>query len=177
MDPKSTMVIIGWSFVTRDEVWYKGSKFGPFPHHKENKFSPFLDWDSGESHSRFVSTDSLRDSPEWNDMRYMAFDNERQVVHFFQLAFMFIKTLEQMGYKWLMFNAAPQPSIFYSFPYAQKLKQTQFCINHKNFHWDMSIPEYARKHNLPTKDTGHMLEEGHKHFVDWIIKKGDLSRP
>jgi hypothetical protein len=176
LDPKSTMVIIGWSFISRDEIW----------HDQKNESYNFLDTDIWPD-SQFLTADYLRDSKDVDpvtrmklrflDRFHMTLDHERQIVHFFQMAFMLIKSLEQMGYKWMMFNAAMQPDIFYKFPYVQKLKQTQFCVNHNNFHWDMSLLEYAKKHNLPMKSTGHLQEEGHKHFVDWIIKKGDLSRP
>ena len=165
LNPKTTIVIIGWSFITRDEIW-----------HNQKKFHTFLDtdiWPDGQ----FITTDYLRDSKVIDQISRMTLDHERQIVHFFQLAFMLIKTLEQMGYKWLMFSAAMQPDIFYKFSFVQKLKQTQFCIEHNNFHWHMSLLEYAKKYNLPVKWTGHLLEEGHEHFVDWIIKKGDLSRP
>ena len=85
MDPQSTMVIIGWTYISRDEVWYQGPKLKSFSPLVENGISPFADGDIW--HDQFITTDFMRDEPEWNQMSHMAVDHERQIVHFFPIGF------------------------------------------------------------------------------------------
>ena len=173
---KNPLVIIGWSFIRRLEVWYYGSHSGVISRipDKENK--------PEHQQPRLVTLDVLTRTNQAT-LEQKCLINEDLFVHkqltdFYTMLYMFAHTVESIGAKLFCFSAAKNVEIpINCFPYIESLYQVQWCMTQPTLH---QLHEFCIMHWSQDNDpkrapvTGHLSTEGHEKFAEvlynWIRK-------
>jgi len=168
---KKPLLIVGWSFIRRIEVWYYGNH--------SQVIHAIPDRENKESYQqpRFVTLDTLT-SLNQATLEQKCLVNEDLFVHkqltdFYTSLYMFAHTVESLGAELFCFSAAKNTEIpVDSFPYIESLQQVKWCASQKNIHQlhEFCIMQWA-KNNDPAHaiKTGHLSEYGHQHFADELI--------
>jgi hypothetical protein len=168
---KNPLVLIGWSFIRRIEVWYYGSKQSVLAR------IPDVDLSTDSSkHPKFVTLDMLINENEATlEQKCLINDDlfvHKQLTDFYTNLHMFAHTLESMHIPYKFFSAAKNTDLpINCFPYIESLQQVQWCANNKHFYHlhDFCILDWA-KENDPDCHlvTGHLSENGHKKFTSLL---------
>jgi hypothetical protein len=146
-----SLAIIGLSFITREEVWWKDS---------------------------LVTLDSIKDDKQgWNSFKDKIVDLNinHQMIHFYTKVFMLIKTLEQLNIDYLIFSAADNIDFralnwdyLKTFRHVNLIWENQKVIDFHSF----NVPLWAKENNYPTTATGHLLtSNGHYNFANYLLSK------
>lgn len=159
------LIIIGWSFIRRLEVWYYGNNRGLI-----NQIP-----DSAES--RFITLDRVMQAGEAT-LEQKALINEDLFVHkslmdFYTNLYMFAKILESQNLDYVFFSAARNTDCpVHCFPYIQSLQQVRWVANNPKIFklHEFCIMNWA-KENDPESDpvTGHLSLDGHEKFSKFIL--------
>lgn len=162
---KNPLVIVGWSFVRRLEVWYYGN----------NK--KILDRIPDNSESRFITLDHLMSSNEAT-VEQKALVNEdlflhKQLTDFYTKLYLFGNLLESFDLNYFCFSGATNTDCpVHCFPYINSLHQVQWVSGNKKFYklHDFCIMEWAFKNDANcNKVTGHLSENGHQKFAELLL--------
>ena len=168
---KNPLVLIGWSFIRRMEVWYYGTKQSIL--RRVPDVDPHID---SSKHPKFVTLDLLINENEAT-LEQKCLINEDLFVHkqltdFYTNLYMFAHTLESMRIPYRFFSAAKNTEIpINCFPYIESLSQVKWCANNKHFYrlHDFCILNWARDNDPNAHPvTGHLSENGHKKFVSLL---------
>jgi len=168
---KNPLVLIGWSFIRRIEVWYYGTKKSVL-----NRI-PDVDANSDSSkHPKFVTLDFLVQENEATlEQKCLINDDlfvHKQLTDFYTNLYMFAHTLECMQIQYRFFSAAKNTEIPIScFPYVESLHQVQWCANNKNFYHlhDFCFLNWAKENDANAHPvTGHLSVDGHKKFTSLL---------
>jgi len=168
---ENPLVLIGWSFIRRIEVWYYGNNskvlFQTPDRNKiiEEHFQPKL-----------VTLDVLMNENEAT-LEQKCLINEdlfvhKQLVDFYTNLYMFGHTLESMGMKYFFFSAAKNTELPTNcFPYIDNLNQVKWCQQNKKMYklHDFCIMDWAKENDKDCKPTGHLSTDGHKKFAAFLI--------
>ena len=163
------LVIIGWSFIRRKEVWYYGSNRKILNNCFDRNSEPQL---------KFTTLDFLIEENEISDFEKSQLLDPNQVhkqLHdFYQNLFLLSNYLEHKKINYFWYSAADNTDCFIeSFPALDKLHSVQWVKQHQKIY---------QLHNFCTKSwalindnkhrtsTGHLSESGHKKFADFIVK-------
>jgi hypothetical protein len=159
------LVIIGWSFIRRLEVWYYGNNqklLNRIPDSKQSRFIT-LNWviDAGEA--------TLEQKALINEDLFV----HKQLMDFYTNLYMFAHTLESQNLSYLFFSGARNTDCpTHCFPYIESLYQVQWIKQNKkvyNLH-DFCIMHWANKNDPECHPvTGHLSENGHKKFADFLL--------
>lgn len=156
-------IIIGFSFFTRDETWVED--ITAYKHRIKDY-----------SRSQFVSMDWLQRSDITADIMDSIIDQNinQQTVNFYTKLYMLIGLLNGMGIPYFMFSAARNSdyrnlnwSSLNSLLMYQKICLDSNVVNFSTF----SIPQWASENNIATTETGHLLEDGHAKFAQYLQSK------
>jgi hypothetical protein len=162
------LVILGMSFITRDEIWYEDTV-------KQSMVIP----DNAEFPESRLTTSRVLDNGAWDEIKDHIVDLNinRQLVHFYTNLYMLTQTLENFGVDYFIFSAARNDgwreanwSFINSLRIAKECNSNPKIFNLHNF----SIPEFAKQNNIDTASTGHLYEDGHDKFSNFLIEKLDL---
>lgn len=167
------LVIVGWSFVRRLEVWYYGNN------HKVESRIP--DKHSNEDHKnpRFVTLTMLSALNELT-VEQKCLVNEDLFVHkqltdFYTNVYLLSQFLQNKSVDYLFFSAAKNVEIpVSSFPYIESLHQVQQVVSDKNIFdlHDFYIQDWARNNDPDANAvTGHLSAQGHRKFADFLLEK------
>jgi len=168
---KNPLVLIGWSFIRRLEVWYYGEK--------QSLINRIPDRDQKIDNSkqpRFVTLDVLLHADEAT-LEQKCLVNEDLFVHkqltdFYTSLYMFAHTLESMNINYKFFSAAKNTDCPINwFPYIESLHQVQWCAHNKNFYklHDFCILNWSKDNDQDAHPvTGHLSETGHKLFANLL---------
>jgi hypothetical protein len=168
---KNPLVLIGWSFIRRMEVWYYGEN--------RSVINCIPDRSQGIDDSkqpRFATLDLLLTENEAT-LEQKCLVNEDLFVHkqltdFYTNLYMFAHTLESMNIKYKFFSAAKNTDLpINCFPYIESLHQVQWCAQNKNFYklHDFCILNWAKNHDPDAHPfTGHLSEHGHALFANLL---------
>lgn len=164
---KNPLVIVGWSFIRRIEVWY----------YKDNPLVlnriPDRDGPSEAHKSRLVTLDVLASMNKITlEQKCLILEHSmvhKQLTDFYTMLYMFCHTVKSLGAELFCFSAAKNTDVtIASFPYVQSLRHVQWCQSQKNLHelHDFCIMDWA-EHNDPDRllPTGHLSEFGHEKFA------------
>jgi hypothetical protein len=167
---QNPLIIIGWSFVRRLEVWYYGST---------NRVLKRIPDQFNEEHKnlRFVTLDHLINENDAT-LEEKALINEdlfvhKQLTNFYTDLFLFSNYLKKENLSYFFFSGAKNNEIpIHCFPAIENLNLVQQVSNDKNIHQlhDFFIMDWAFK-NDPEADpiTGHLSESGHKKFANYLL--------
>jgi hypothetical protein len=168
------LVIIGWSFIKRIEVWYYGnnpSVIGRIPDctHSLEHLRPKL-----------VTLDVLTSLGEATlEQKCLISDDlfvHKQLIDFYTDLYMLAHTIKSLDSEFLCFSAAKNVETpIHCFPYIESLQQVKWCVENKNIHQlhDFCIMQWAQHNDTDSHPvTGHLSEQGHKNFAvmleNWI---------
>jgi hypothetical protein len=169
---KNPLVLIGWSFINRIEVWYYG-------HNPDIIQNLIPDQDitlDVTKRPKFITLDHLIARNEATlEQKCLINDNffvHKQLTDFYTNLYMFAHTLESMDIPYKFFSAACNTeSPINCFPYIESLNQVQWCTQNKNFYklHDFCIPGWAKENDPDSHPiTGHLSEHGHKKFASFL---------
>ena len=174
---KKPLVIIGWSYIRRIEIWYYGRGL-------ELRIPDRLPGDD-ITKPRLCSLDWLLPpyqdiaTPEQKALLPDVMEVHKALTDFYTSLYMLAHTLEAKGIDYLFFSGADNTDIgLEAFPYVNGLSQVQWCTNNKKFYQlhDFSIPNYAIKNDSDRSDTNHLSTSGHDKFstflLDLFLEKG-----
>jgi hypothetical protein len=168
---KNPLVIIGWSFVRRLEVWYYGNN--------ENVIKMIPDCINVPDHAKpkFVTLNNLIN---WNaaTIEQKCLLNEDLFVHkqltdFYTNIYLLGNTLNQLEVSWFMFSGARNVDLpVHCFPYIESLKHVKWCQEQSNIYklHDFCIRDWAEQHDPDHRqNTGHLSKEGHVEFSKVLL--------
>lgn len=168
---KNPLLIVGWSFIRRIEVWYYGNH--------PQVIHAIPDRENKESHRepRFLTLNVLASMNQATLEQKCLIDEDlfvhKQLTDFYTSLYMFAHTVESLGAKLFCFSAAKNIEIPVNcFPYIESLHQVQWCQAQNNIHQlhQFCIKQWAEQHNpMRNMVTGHLSESGHQRFADELI--------
>ena len=141
-------VIIGFSFVMREEVWWK---------------------------NELVTLDSLRDEKNARDLtvdKIIDLNINHQMIHHYTYIWMLANTLENLGLDYLFFSAADNEDFVMldwdnlkSLRIYKDISENKRIINLHSF----NIPRWGEENGCELTETGHFANvEGHKKFGQYM---------
>jgi len=162
---KNPLVIVGWSFVRRIEVWYYGDKHGLVDRQHDNL--------------SFVTLNRLLNAGEATPEQKCLIDEElfvhKQLMDFYTQVYLLSQFLENKNISYLFFSAARNCDLpINSFPEIEQLHQVQAVLKNPNILnlYVFNIHDWAIEHDPDhSKLTGHLSESGHKKFSTFLLEK------
>jgi hypothetical protein len=162
---QNPLVIIGWSFIRRLEVWYYGNN------------QKLLNQMPDSVDSRFVTLDRVIGAGEAT-LEQKALINEdlfvhKQLMDFYTNLYMFAHLLEARNLSYVFFSAARNTDCpIHCFPYIDSLEQVKWVNNNPNIFklHEFCVMNWAIENDPDCHPvTGHLSESGHKEFADFIL--------
>jgi hypothetical protein len=166
------LVIVAWSFIRRQEVWYYGNN--------ENVIRHIHDRDAQEEiqNPRLVTLDVLlKENEATIEQKCLINDDSsfhKQLTDFYTNMYLLGNTLNALGVRWFMFSGAKNTKIpLHYFSYIQSLEQFKWCHNQTNIYkmHEFCISDWGENNDVDrdTK-TGHLSENGHRKFAGTVFK-------
>jgi hypothetical protein len=162
---QNPLVIIGWSFIRRLEVWYYGNN------------QQLLNQIPDSADSRFVTLDRVINAGEAT-LEQKALINEdlfihKQLMDFYTNLYMFAHLLESQNLSYVFFSGAKNTDCpIHCFPYIHSLEQVKWVEKNTNVFklHNFCIMEWAMENDSNCHQvTGHLSELGHKKFANFLI--------
>lgn len=162
---KNPLVIVGWSFIRRLEVWYYGS----------NK--SLLNQIPDSPDSRFITLDRIINAGEAT-IEQKALLNEdlfvhKQLMDFYTNMYMFAHALAAQNISYLFFSAARNTDCpVHCFSYIHLLAQVQWVTNNKNIYklHEFCVMDWAKQNDAESHPvTGHLSQTGHSKFAQFML--------
>ena len=163
---KNPLVIIGWSFIRRLEVWYSGNH------------ADVLKWIPDDKQSRLVTLDHVFHEGEATvEQKALINDDKnihKQLVDFYTKLYLFGQLMKSLNWKYLCFSAAKNTDCpLDCFPYIANLYQAQWVDQNPCFYklHNFCIQDWAQENDADCKAlTGHLSTTGHEKFSKYIIR-------
>jgi len=159
------LVIVGWSFIRRIEVWYYGSKPSVLNRCYDNLNFATLDWllNQGEA--------TLEQKCLVNEDLFV----HKQLMDFYTQVYLLSQFLKNNNRTYFFFSAAKNCEIpINCFPAIEQLEQVQAVVNDPSIFslHDFYIMDWAFKNDPDcNKVTGHLSENGHEKFSMFLLEK------
>jgi hypothetical protein len=170
---KSVLMIIGWSFVRRIEVWYYGDNI------KVTSLVPDKNAREDYKNLRLVTLDQVLKHNEAT-LEQKCLINEDLFVHkqltdFYTNIFLTSQFLQNNNIDYFFFSAAKNSEVpLGCFPAIENLAQVQAVANDPNIFQlhSFHIKQWAEDNDKDASPvSGHLSAEGHKNFSNWVIEK------
>ena len=162
---KNPLVIIGWSFVRRIEIWYYENKKRVLRLIKDNP------------QSRFITTDWLLPEELTLEQKAMVpidLHIHKKLTDFYTQLYLFGNLMDNMNLDYFCFSGADNTDCpTHCFPYIDSLYQIKWVQQNKamfRLH-DFCVANWAFKNDSECKSTGHLSEQGHRKFAKFILKE------
>jgi hypothetical protein len=168
-----TLCILGLSFITREELWVNDKN--QWNDTKINIKTRIREKERKQG-SRFVTDSWMENNLPPGYRRYL--DICRQWCDAYVDLYMLAHTLTQLGHDYYIFGAAhnsmggTELDVDYQ-GYLFNLPQYIWCKQNPRILAleEFDIPSWAQNEKIKTTETGHLLEEGHKQFADWLKER------
>jgi hypothetical protein len=168
---KNPLVIIGWSFLRRREVWYYGadnSVSTDIPDCILPKDDPI--------NPRLITLDFLLKSNKATLEQKMLVDSDLHIhkllADFYTNIFLIEQHLDNLNLDYIMFSAADNTdSRLSDYPYQSGLYQTR-AVENNNKIWplhDFCIKKFAQANDPDHTETYHLSESGHNKFAIMLV--------
>lgn len=157
------VIVIGFSFLTREETWT--DNIDAYKHRIKDY-----------SKSQFVSLDWLKKSDTTDEIMHLIIDQNinKQTINFYTKLYMLTSLLKSLDIPYFMFSAANNVDYrnlnwgsLKSLSMYQKICQDSNVLDFKTF----NIPQWASENGIKTTNTGHLLNNGHVKFAEYIQTK------
>jgi hypothetical protein len=162
---QNPLVIIGWSFIRRLEVWYYGNN------------QKLLNQIPDSTDSRFVTLNRVIDFGEAT-LEQKSLINEdlfihKQLMDFYTNLYMVAHYLESQNLSYVFFSGAKNTDCpIHCFPYIHSLEQVKWVEKNSNIFklHDFCIMNWAMENDPGCHPvTGHLSEKGHEKFANFIL--------
>jgi len=168
---KNPLVLIGWSFIRRLEVWYYGNNPTVLQLTPDRR-----NYNKEHLKPKLITLNVLLNNNEAT-LEQKCLINEdlfvhKQLVDFYTNLFMLAHTLNAMSIKYFFFSAAKNTEIpTNSFPYIDNLQQVKWCQQNKNIYklHDFCVLNWAKENDSECKPTGHLSTVGHEKFAKFLV--------
>ena len=162
---QNPLIIIGWSFIRRLEVWYYGNN------------PVALQRVPDSEHSRFITLDHLVNLNEATVEQKCLINDDlfihKQLMNFYTNLYTFAHTLESKNLSYIFFSGADNTDCpINCFPYVDSLAQVKWVSNNKAIYklHEFCIQNWAKAHDPDCHPvTGHLSTNGHKQFADFML--------
>jgi hypothetical protein len=169
---QNPLIIIGWSFIRRLEVWYYGTnqtvlrRIPDTAHVLEEHRQPKL-----------VTLNMLLDLNEATIEQKMLVNEDlfihKSLVDFYTDLYLFFNLLEKKELDYFWFSAAHNTDCpIHCFPYIESLDQVQSVAHNPKIYklHEFCIRDWAKQNDPDSHPvTGHLSETGHKKFAQFIL--------
>jgi len=165
---QNPLVIVGWSFVSRVEIWEERDDLAIL--------KKVLDQDLFPG-TKFITLDYLLNSSAVTIEQkaiatYDAYHHHKQMMDFYTNLYLFSHLLEFLKFDYLFFSAADNRKFFASdYPSIEQYWQAKWVRQNQRIH-DLSnfnVKHWANKHDPDCKTTGHLSQTGHKEFANVLL--------
>lgn len=167
------LVVIAWSFIRRQEVWYHGNN--------QNVINSIPDRDASEEtqNPRFVTLDVLiRKNAVTVEQKFLIDDDlffHKRLTDFYTNMYLLANTLDGLGIEWFMFSGANNTKIpSHYFSYIQSLEQFKWCQVQPNIYkiHEFCIPDWGDENGVCRlhPHTGHLIQTGHTKFASTLFE-------
>lgn len=167
---RKPMVIIGWSFLHRIEVWYHGNN--------EKVISRAPDQFSNGSQLRFLSMNWIPDdeiSPSTKDFLTAVDTIDKKIIDWYLHLFLLSTLLKYEKISYLFFSAANNQDFpIQGFPALRDFSFVQQVIADPNIYNldSFCIPQWAGINDTECdQKTGHLSNKGHQKFANFLLDK------
>lgn len=166
------MVMVAWSFVRRQEVWYYGSN----THHM------MPDQCRGDHHDpRFMTLDwLLQDGMATMEQKAMVSDPReihKLLTDWYTHVYLLAHWLEHQGLPYFFFSGADNEDCpTHCFPFVRELTTVKWCQDNpriRDLH-GFHVSKWARDNDPGATETGHLSHEGHQKFAVYIKSWMDI---
>ena len=162
----SPLIVVGWSFVRRLEIWYEGNHASLLKMIPDDELSRFITLD----HVFYAGEATLEQKALINDDKSV----HKQLVDFYTKLYLFGQLMESLNWKYICFSAAKNTDCpLDCFPYIANLYQAQWVDQNPYFYklHDFCIQDWAQENDADCKElTGHLSTTGHEKFSKYIIR-------
>ena len=157
------LIIIGFSFVPREETWIKD-------------VSKYSDRIKDYPGSKFISTHWLQDKDLDESTMHLIIDQNinKQMINFYTKLFMLTQTLKSLNLPYFLFSAANNKDFrnldwnsVNNLKMYQHIQQDSCVADIHNFNIDI----WAEENKVQTTSTKHLLDDGHRKFADFLYNK------
>jgi hypothetical protein len=165
---KNPLVIIGWSFVNRIEIWEDRENLSILNNIPDRNYFPGI---------KFITIDHLLNSNnatvEQKSLVLNDIHRHKQLMNFYTNLYLFSHLLDLLNFDYRFFSAADNKRFFSTdYPTLDLHSQVQWVKNNKkNYKFDsFCIQQWANINDSecdPT--TGHLSENGHKKFAKVLL--------
>lgn len=164
---QNPLVLIGWTFVHRLEVWYPGKRVELTSRILDTAITP---------DSKLISLDWLLQSKDATPEHKALVDDTqlpKRLTDFYTDLYLFGRLLESMNVDYRFFSAARNtefPMAYY--PHIRNTEQGKWVINNPKI---FKLHEFCVQHWAETNDpdchpvTGHLSPAGHLKFTDFLL--------
>ena len=160
------MVIIGWSFVRRQEVWYYGNN------------GQTIDTVPDNQYSRLITLDYLLNNSEATLEQQAMIPKDlhihKQLTDFYTDLYLFSQYLKFKNIDYFWFSAARNTDCpIDCFPYLMSLTQVQsIAADPRIFQLhEFCIQDWAKANDSESNPlTGHLSKNGHKQFANYLYQ-------
>lgn len=162
---QNPLVIIGWSFIHRLEVWYQGNHqklLSQMHDHPDSRFVT-LDWVINYGEATLEQKTLINDTSSPHKL----------LMDFYTNLYMFGHTLEFQHLSYKFFSGAKNTSCNVNcFPYLNSLQQVQWVTTNPNIFklHDFCISDWAKENDPKCSSTGHLSETGHEKFAQFLLE-------
>jgi hypothetical protein len=156
-------IVIGFSFITREEIWIDNiAKY-------KNRIKDYPT-------SQFISAGWLESTDINESIQHLIIDQNinKQTVNFYTKLYMLTSLLKGLSIPYFMFSAARNTDYknlnhdsLNNLSMYQKICQDSNILNFQTF----NIPQWANDNNIKTTGSGHLLEDGHIKFAEYLQTK------
>ena len=159
---KKSLIVIGFSFVTREETWIKNI----------SQYSHRIKDYPG---SKFITTDWLGHADINKQTQHLIIDQNinKQMINFYTKLFMLTQTLKQLNLPYFLFSAADNTDFkeldwtsLRELNMYKRVQQDIYIVDLHNF----NVSAWATAHSISTTSTSHLYTEGHKQFAEFLFQ-------
>jgi hypothetical protein len=163
---QNPLIIIGWSFIRRLEVWYYGNS--------QTVINRVPDSDQ----SRFITLDHLINVNEATVEQKCLINGDlfihKQLMNFYTNLYTFAHTLKSQNLSYVFFSAAKNTDCPVNcFPYIESLSQVQWVVANKKIYklHEFCILNWAKENDPDSHPvTGHLSTNGHELFANFMLE-------
>lgn len=163
---KNPLVIIGWTFTSRLEVWYYGNNKKLINQVPDAELSP---------ESRLITLDRLIQNNEATLEHKALISDEvlanTQFTNHFTNLYLLANLLNSMSIDYRFFSAADNAGCNLSFfPHLLRYQHVKWVLDNPKIYElnDFSLSKWAKENDPQCTSTGHLSESGHERFASFF---------
>jgi len=167
-----SLVIIGFSFLTRQELWYDGNRKDIIATANDETIRDYPIVRDLPFPIPMITLDKVykKENTELYKMLMVSENIVKKLIDYYTNLVMLRGFLRDRGIDYIIFSAANNSDLGYENEFIYKTNVYKTVQQDKRIKdvEEFSIPFFAANHELRTTSTGHLLEDGHKEFAKYL---------